>query len=130
MSDKEIYQRFVEEVLMSGPEATLPCNLSVLWLTALQQSTDRCLENFATKRPEDDDSLSLPLAAILHILCAKAGSAEFQVPMEELFNNFEYLRIELAIEELRRKTDYLNEPATLASIFTDRELRFSPSAPN
>ena len=130
MSDKEIYQRFVEEVLMSGPEATLPCNLSDYWLTALQQSTDRCLENFATKRPEDDDSLSLPLAAILHILCAKAGSAEFQVPMEELFNNFEYLRIELAIEELRRKTDYLNEPATLASIFTDRELRFSPSASN
>lgn len=130
MSDKEIYQRFIEEVLMSGPEATLPCNLSDYWLTALQQSTDRCLENLAAKRPEDDDSLSLPLAAILHILCAKAGNAEFHVPMEELFNNFEYLRIELAIEELRRKTDYLNEPATLASIFTDRELRFSPSASN
>lgn len=130
MSDKEIYQRFIEEVLMSGPEATLPCNLSDYWLTALQQSTDRCLKNLAAKRPEDYDSLSLPLAAILHILCAKAGNAEFHVPMEELFNNFEYLRIELAIEELRRKTDYLNEPATLASIFTDRELRFSPSASN
>ena len=43
---------------------------------------------------------------------------------------FEYMqsyRLELALEEIRRKTEVKVVPATLETIFTDRDLEFMPS---
>ena len=71
------------------------------------------------------DNMSLPLAAIVHILFAKNSGEEIEASMEEMFKNFQDYRIELALEEVRRSTNIKTEPATIASIFTDRDLTIS-----
>ncbi|NYT79079.1 hypothetical protein H0A71_19010 [Alcaligenaceae bacterium] len=123
MSGKHVLQRFQEEVLRSGPEATLPSNLSDYWLAEIQQNIERCFDG--EQDPEDAESesyLSLPLAAVMHILFAKNSDEEFTVPIEAMLKNIEDYRIELALEEIRRKTNIKAEPATIASIFTDRDV--------
>ena len=69
--------------------------------------------------------MSLPLAAILHILFAKSGGDSVEASLEEMLRYFEDYRIELALEEIRRKTDVKTEPATIATIFSNREIMVS-----
>lgn len=45
--------------------------------------------------------------------------------MEDMFRYFEDYRIELALEALRRRTSVQAEPATIESIFTNREVCIS-----
>ena len=40
MSEQYILQRFKEEVVTCGPEATLPSNLNDYWLAEIQQSLE------------------------------------------------------------------------------------------
>ena len=130
MSGKYILQRFQEEVLLSGPEAALPSNLSDYWLAEMQQHIERYFDG--EQDPEDaesESSMSLPLAAVIHILFAKNSDEEVAVPIEAMLKKIEDYRIELALEEIRRKTDMKTEPATITSIFTDREVMVS-EAPN
>ena len=42
--------------------------------------------------------------------------------IDKLFEHMQDYRIELALEEVRRKTDVSPEPATLESIFTNRSV--------
>lgn len=126
MSEKHILRRFQEEVIMCGPEATLPSNLSDYWLTEIQQSLERCFDSLkGPEEAEGEESMSLPLAAIMHILFAKSGGEAIQASLEEMFMHFEDYRIELALEEIRRKTDLTTEPATIASIFNNRKITIS-----
>ena len=126
MSEKHILKRFKEEVMMLGPEATLPSNLSDYWLTEIQQSLERYFDS--VQGPEDmegEGSISLSLAAVVHILFAKSGGEPIQSSLEEMFKHYEDYRIELALEEVRRKTDVQTEPATIATIFTNRVVTIS-----
>lgn len=126
MSEKGTLKRFKEEVMMFGPEATLPSNLSDYWLTEIQQSLERYFDS--VEGPEDmegEGSMSLPLAAVLHILFAKSGGEPIRASLEEMFKHYEDYRIELALEEIRRKTGVQTESATIASIFTNRVVTIS-----
>ncbi|MBB32023.1 MAG: hypothetical protein V7751_02600 [Pseudoalteromonas distincta] len=123
MSEDKMLQRFQQEVLSSGPEATLPANLSHFWLKELQQCLDRYFENLSDpESTEDEQSMALPLAAVLHILFAQNGSKEVEVSLEKVFRNFEDYRLELALEEISRVTHIKTGPATLDSIFTNRDV--------
>lgn len=123
---KQILQRFQDEVLNTGPEATLPSNLNDYWLTEIQQTLERLFEDMENpEETENGDNMSLPLAAIMHILFAKNSDKEIKASMEEIFKHFEDYRIELALEEIRRKTDVKAEPATITTIFTNRDVTFS-----
>lgn len=129
MDNSEILRKFRDEVLQSGPESTLPKNLSDYWLGALQQHLDDYLEGVGERDEEDDEagsSMSLPLAAIIHILFAKNGGEAVSYGLEEMFENFQNYRIELALEEINRKTDMKSAPATLQTIFTNRDVEFPP----
>lgn len=123
MSGKHVLQRFQEEVLSSGPEATLPSNLSDYWLAEIQQHIERCFdEEQDLEDAESESNLSLPLAAVMHILFVKNSDEKFAVPIDAMLKKIEDYRIELALEEIRRKTDMKTEPATIISIFTDRDV--------
>ena len=126
MSEKHILARFNDEVMASGPAATLPINLSDYWLTEIQLNLERFFESIEpTKKTEDQISMALPLAAIMHILISKTGGEAVEVSFEEMFRHFEDYRIELALEEARRHMGVTAEPATLASIFTNRDVTIS-----
>jgi hypothetical protein len=111
------------EVLDQGPEAALPCKLSNIWISMLSRDLDMLLD----KNSPEQCYLTAPLSIIIHILCAKRGKHEVGIPIseEELFKYFQNLHIELALEILSRNSDISIEPATLDTIFTNRDVCIS-----
>lgn len=118
----DLLQRFKLEVLDQGPEACLPVNLSEEWRETLLQVIERYFDD------GDDSQFSLAVGALLIILYGKNPGSEVTVPLDTIFEYMQSYRLELALEELRRKTEMKVAPATLGTIFTDRELVLMPSA--
>lgn len=108
------------EVLSREPEAALPCNLSDYWLALIGRDLETCLSDSEDSSPESTGAA--PLALILHLLCGKVGSRELSVPLDDMFKHFQDLRIEIALETMSRVTDIQADRATLATIFTDRQV--------
>lgn len=112
------------EVLLTGPESSLPSNLSQFWLEELQNHLERYFDglNSESDAEEKDLDISLPLAAIIHILFAKNGGEEISESSEKLYEYFQDYRLELALEEITRKTHVAAEAATIETIFTNRDV--------
>ena len=110
-------KRFKLEVTDRGNEACLPRNLSDEWLRVVAQSTDEMLAG------GEGEKGAVALAAILSILSAKQGTNELRLSWEEMRKRFEEYRLELGLEEVHRKTEIKYEPATLDTIFTNREVK-------
>ena len=123
MSNNQLLSRFRDEVLRTGPEATLPGSLDDFWLAELSRNLEKV---FDTEDDEEEKggALSLPLAAVMHILFAKNGGREITESMNKLFDHLQTYRIELALEEIRRKTDVKASPVTIDTIFTNRSVTF------
>ncbi|MDT4881401.1 hypothetical protein FQZ97_1172590 [compost metagenome] len=119
--ENDLLQRFKLEVLDQGAEACLPVNLSEEWRETLSQVIERYLDD------DDDSQFSLVVGALLGILFGKNPGAEVSVPLDTMFEYMQSYRLELALEEIRRKTEVKVVPATLETIFTDRDLEFMPS---
>ena len=115
---KDLMVSFRNEVLHNGPESTLPCNLNDKWLELLAGQLEAYFER------EVEDALSLPLAAVLHILCTKSGGEAVTISQDKLFDHLCDYRIELGLEEIRRKTDLGIELVSLQAIFTNRAVTF------
>lgn len=109
--------RFKAEVTDHGAEACLPRNLTDEWLRVVSESTESMLQQ------EDDSQGAIATAAILLILDAKRGGKELRVSYEELEKRFQDYRIELALEEVHRRTEVKYEPATLQTIFSNRDVK-------
>lgn len=123
MEEKHILQRFQAEVMISGTEATLPCNLTDYWLSEIQKHLGKLFESMsATTELKTEQSMALPLAAVIHILFAKGGAKKIEVSLDEMFDYFKYYHAELALEETRRNTDFRCEPASIQTIFTNRNV--------
>ena len=99
----------------------MPCNLDDKWRDLLAVQLEGYFEH------EVEDALSLPLAAVLHLLCSKNGGEAVKVSQDKLFDYLCDYRIELGLEEIRRKTDLGNEPVSLQAIFTNRTVTFRGS---
>jgi len=112
--------RLKRELLDVEPEACLQRNLTDEWLTWLAASADGMLEN---GNDLEADS-SLVGAVIVRILDAKLPerAAMIEVPLEEFHAHVNRYWIELAFEEVHRKTDIKYNQATLETILTDREI--------
>lgn len=109
------------EILSKPADASMPSNLSDYWLEALSFAFDACLTG-------DDGGMQIhlaaPMALIAHIVTAQKGG-EVQVSPDEMYTFFQDYRIELSLEEVSRKTDIKCAPATLNTIFTDRNVGVS-----
>jgi len=126
MSKAHMLKRFQEEVMKQGCDATLPSNLNDFWIDELQKSLAQLFEGLDDTNGSDSNScMSLPLAAIIHILFAKNDGFVVKESMEDMFRYFEDYRIELALEMVRRKTSVQAEPATIKTIFTNRQVRIN-----
>lgn len=108
--------QFKAEVLDVGPESTLPCNLSDKWLDILTAQADEVFEGEGERRAAE------LLSAVLHILFAQNKSSKISFEDSELLDYFRLYRIELAIEEVSRRSGIKLSAATIATIFTNREV--------
>lgn len=111
-------KRLKLEILSQQPEAALPCNLPDEWLRLLARN----LEMFLQEQDEGHGYLSAPLAIVLHILLGKNSNktGEIQFLEEELFEYLQDLRIEIALEIVRRSGVVVAEAASIETIFTNR----------
>ncbi len=62
--------------------------------------------------------MPLPLAAVLQLLFVKKEGDALEESLDEMYRHFRHYRLELAYEEIRRKTAIEAELATVESIFT------------
>lgn len=119
-----LLERFLAEVLDRGAESCLPRNLSDEWLRLLGESADLWIEPPDADDAEVSKRRSVAVAAVLSILRDKdVTTTELELPWEALFDHIREYRIELALEAVHRSTDIKCEPATLATIFTKRDVR-------
>ncbi len=137
--DKILLEQFQKEILSKGDEATLPTNLPQNWLDILSLALEKILNAPAANSlvlllPEDIPS-KLIIAAITPLLKAKA-EMNFPITLKEKDNPFhtrreryqitkkilESYRMELAFEAISRTMDIAINPASIETIFTNREV--------
>ncbi len=124
-------ERFISEVVEKGAEACLPRNLSSEWLLVVAAGIEGLLAPF-------DDAMRLPdgfteaelkaigLAALLTLLREKGApqtESELEISFDDLARCVDEYRLELGFEEIHRKTDIKYEQASLANIFTNRNVK-------
>lgn len=101
-------------------EAALPCNLSDFWLELISRDLDHMGDDDSEEEPPH--TISGPMYLILKILLHKAGTNQMELSDEELYQYFVDYQLEVGLEMVSRRTDVKAEPATLATIFTDRDV--------
>jgi hypothetical protein len=111
---------FKKEVLDKGAEACLPANLSDDWLAYL----DKELSSLDDERDDDAEknNLSFSVGAVVTILLAKHGRESLSMTYDELYIKMVEYRIEIGLEIVHRRTDIKFKQATLANIFTNRNI--------
>lgn len=119
-----------QEVLLGQPgDAALPCNLPDQWLDLISRDLDVCLGDLdASSETPSKSHLAAPLALIVHLLFAKQGGAQVKLAFEELDRYLVDLRIEVALEQVTRRTNFSASRATVQTIFTKRTVEFENSA--
>ena len=120
MSNDDLISRFKTEVMETGPESTLPCNLTDEWLDFLLMQADK-MANLEELDNEDGRPICTELlAGVVHILMAKNGFEDVSIEESELMHAMEMYALELGMEKVSRQTEFRCEPATLETIFTNR----------
>jgi len=113
--------RLAEEVLQLPSAAALPSNLSDEWLANIA----RDLAGAFGEVDHDaaiEQSMAAPLALVIHILVGQGRGVGQAIPQEEVMACLYDYRIEVALELVNRKTGTKSTPATLATIFKNRDV--------
>lgn len=119
-------KKLAQEVLQGQPgDAALPCNLTDQWLDLISRDLDVCLGDLdADSERPSKSHLAGPLALIVHLLFAKQGGAQVKLAFDELDQYLVDLRIEMALEQVTRRTSFAASRATVQTIFTKRTVEF------
>lgn len=116
--EHDLIRAFKAEVTDRGPKACLPKELSDSWLSAVLESTESILE-----KGDDSDNCALALAALIALLDGKQQAmGQVTIDLENLIRLMSDYRIELALEMVHRCTEIKYEPATLKTIFSNRDV--------
>lgn len=107
--------KFKNEVLVNGPEAVLPKNLSDSWLEVLSQQAE-----IAMNSDSDQDQITELVASVITILFSRNNGNELSVDLPDLQNHIESYGLEIAMEVINRKTQLYISEADLDTIMRDR----------
>jgi len=121
MSNEEVLLKLKREVLDGEPGSTLPSRLSDEWLDTAIDSVEGMVHG------DGDPKLhSVGMALIIKTLSDKHMQKSMSVPAEDMFEYLQAYMLELALEEVSRKTDVSVNTATLETIFEkDRTVEIS-----
>lgn len=119
--------KLAKEVLQDQPaDAALPCNLSDQWLDLISRDLDVCFGDLdADSETPSTSHMAAPLALIVHLLFGKQGGEGVKVAFEELGLYLSDFRIEVALEQVTRRTNVSANRATVQTIFTKRTVEFA-----
>ena len=116
--------RFKQEVLDLPAEAALPSALSDRWLALLTRDLEQFFgDDEPAEQPDwEGTSAAAPMALMLHLLSSRANGKRVLITVDELERSMTLLRLELAIELVRRSTNLQIAPASLQTVLTNREV--------
>ncbi|MEJ5896625.1 hypothetical protein WIT60_07175 [Aquabacterium sp. G14] len=112
--------RLAQDVLAHAPEAALPINLSEQWLHCIARDLACGFEELEGDGSRED-YLAAPLALVLHLLRGQGRTGEV-IPYDDLMGYMNDFRIEIALELVNRTTPLKSTPATIETIFRQREV--------
>lgn len=113
--------RLREELLIRKPDACLPARLTDEWLALLSESVDALLGDESTANVA---LVALCTGVVARLLETKGYSLSDlgALPSDELRQYFVRYQLELALEQVHRKTNVKYEQATLETILTERSV--------
>ena len=114
------------EVLERPAIFALPSNLSDHWLDMIARDLNEVIASDCDIGGAAGTYAAAPLALILHILKSRTQGPSVTMSLEELWDYFRYLRIEINFEIVSRRTCHKVESATLKTIFTNRKVQVTP----
>ncbi len=108
---------------VADAEAALPRNLSNYWLELIARDLDTLQDGNEDGGPDvAGPSLSGPLYLIIRILEARSRGEKMEISEEQLYFYFLDYQIEVNLELVSRNTELRAQPASLDTIFTDRDV--------
>lgn len=110
------------EILSQAPDASLPANLPDQWLKLIDRDLETLVAQEAGAPQVAAGNLAAPLALVYRLLEGKGETGESSIPMDVLQEYLFELWIEVSSELVSRLTRTQFKPATLQSIFSNREL--------
>lgn len=113
--------RLADEVLKQPSAAALPCNLSDEWLTMIARDL-ACAFGEVDHDAPIEQLMAAPLALVLHILVGQGRGIGQAIAHDEVMACLNDYRIEVALELVNRRTGAKSIPATLATIFKNRDV--------
>lgn len=115
------------DILSNEAESALPKNLSNFWLGVVGESLEQV---FDYPDEQSQEYLAGVLALVLHLLNGKPKKLPLNISESTLFRYLHDYRVEIALEEISRKTDFSITPATVETIFTNRRVTSRRSQKN
>jgi hypothetical protein len=116
-----MFQRLKADLLEKDATSCLPSSLSNEWLEYLFASAEGILDDSSL---EDEGRVGgkACIAVVLHLVQRKAGADPIllKVSDEALFEYVQMFMVELGLEIVHRQTKVKYEPATLETLFTER----------
>lgn len=113
-------KEFSKKVIKKGAVACLPANLDNLWLDWLVEELS-FLKNDGDL-PKYNVPPSCAISAVAKILMHRNRSDELKIKDDELYEKLGEYLIEIELERMSRNTEIKYKPATLDTIFTDRQV--------
>lgn len=73
----------------------------------------------------DPAHMAVPVALVFHLLAGKHGGKSIEIDLETLQKHLRYLRTEIFLEQINRRSSVQANGPTLETIFENREVRVS-----
>ncbi len=123
--------KFIDEVITTGPESALPQNLETVWLDRIYIAAKNFLKTAAGSKEEQadaeflgDDYSLIMLSAVTEIAHQQSGykpdDKTFEIPEDLLFEYISCYALSIMLESISREGEIAIVPPSLESIF-DRE---------
>lgn len=116
-------KRLKKEVLDLSPVSALPCNFPEHWLHMIARDLQEVMNSDDHGKDEAKSYASAPLALIIYILKEKSPDPINSISLEMCWDYFVDLNIEINLEILNRMAIHKSVPATIETIFTNRQIQ-------
>ena len=120
-----LLSKFSNEVLSKGPQAVLPHNLNVEWLTRIQKMVDDFLDaNFEEGDCRKVNYTADPVlsACVSEILRHLSGDS-IDIQENDMFEKLTLYALSVTVESVAKEGDIKLQPPTLETIFDKQRLQ-------
>lgn len=119
--------RLKEEILDKDPSAALPANMTMEWLQLIERDIDVVLDAECCDQETWVLCSAGTISLVLQLLSGKLGAKVDvrDITWDEMLSTLKIYQVEIAIELKSRLQGLEIEPASLDTIFTNREVTFN-----